>query len=47
MPKHLFENYKGISSWGRKYKELEFLINIFQDLKIMDSIDSIQSMNKL
>jgi len=43
MPKHLFENYKGISSWGRKYKELEDLINILQELKF---IDAIQSLNK-
>jgi hypothetical protein len=36
IPKHLFENYRGISSWGRKYLELEGMIEMIMRAKFID-----------
>jgi hypothetical protein len=41
IPKHLFENYKGISSWGRKNKELEAFIKVFMKMILIDILQSL------
>lgn len=46
IPKHLFENYKGISSWGRKYNELEEMIQLFMKMKLIDILQSIDNKEK-
>jgi hypothetical protein len=43
IPKHLFENYKGISSWGRKYNELEAVIQVYMKMTLIDVLQSLDN----
>jgi hypothetical protein len=46
IPKHLLEHYRGISSWGRKYNELEGMIEQIIRAKFIDISISLEKEEK-